>query len=522
MTITNKRHFMIYVAVVVVALVFINMISRGIFFRWDWTRNQMYTLSESSRTLIRKLDDRLLAKVYFSDNLPGAYANSRRYLQDLLEEFQAYSGGNFHFEFYRPEDDQELEQEAQRYGIPPMQLQAIENDRMEIKNVWMGLALLYEDNRETIPVIQSTAGLEYDLASAIKKLIDTDKRTAGIVQGVDTEGKNRNVRELLQQTYTVRNVDLENIVAPDIDLLIVNGTSDSLSTEALYNLDQYIMTGRPVFLAQSRVSADLNRGLGSEIQSNLFEVLEHYGISVSKNLVADRLCSQIGVETQRGIFRVRNAVDYPFFPLIQNFNREHMVAAGMEQMRLFFTNEILSTIDSTRLATTRFEPLMTTSDFTAVLPGPTYMLTHQNNPTFARLNGAGRVVAATLMGEVPSFFTEETKPEGAGSFIGSTGGAQILVIGDGNFFSDEFGGGIPENLNLILNAADYLVGDEELIGLRGREVTTRPLKTLSDGARRSLKWANILGPSALMVAMGLLRWRSTRRRRKLLEEAYEK
>jgi gliding-associated putative ABC transporter substrate-binding component GldG len=522
MTITNKRHFMIYIAVVAAVLILANLISRGVFFRWDWTRNQMYTLSESSRTLIRKLDDRLLAKVYFSDNLPGDYANSRRYLQDLLEEFQAYSGGKFHFEFYRPEDDTELEQEAQRYGIPPMQLQAIENDRMEIKNVWMGLALLYEDKRETIPIIQSTAGLEYDLASAIKKLIDTDKRIAGIVQNPALEGKNKNVRELLQQTYDVRNVDLENRVALDIDLLIMNGITDSLSTTALYNLDQYIMTGRPTFLAQSRVSADLNRGFGSEVKSNLYEALEHYGISVSRNLVADRICSQIGIETQRGIFRVRNAVDYPFFPLIQRFNQEHLMASGMEQMRLFFTNEIRSSIDSTRQGFTIFEPLMTTSDFTAVLPGPTYMLTHQNNPAFARLNGAGRTVAAILTGQAGSYFAAEDMPEVATDYLSATAGARIMVVGDGNFFSDEYGGGIPENLNLVLNAADYLVGDEELIALRGREVTTRPLKTLSDGARRSLKWANILGPSALMVATGLIRWRGSRRRRKILEEAYEK
>ncbi|UCD37239.1 MAG: GldG family protein, partial [Fidelibacterota bacterium] len=310
MTITNRRHFLIYALIVVGIVIFANLISRTLFFRWDLTKNKVYTLSESSRNIIRKLDDRLLAKVYFSDNLPGEYANSRRYLQDILEEFRAYSGGEFHFEFYRPEDDAELEQEAQRYGIPPVQLQAIENDRMEIKNVWMGLALLYEDKRETLPVIQSTAGLEYDLASAIKKLIDTDKRTVGIVSATDREGKNKNIQDLLRQTYNVRTVSLDAQVPADIDLLIFNGVKDSLSTAALYNLDQFIMTGRPLFLAQNRVSADLNRGFGSQIQSNIFDALSNYGLDITSNLVADRICSQVGVETQRGIFRVRNAVDY--------------------------------------------------------------------------------------------------------------------------------------------------------------------------------------------------------------------
>ncbi len=522
MTITNRRNFLLYVIVVVAVIVFANLISRRLFFRWDLTRNKIYSLSESSRNIISKLDDRLLAKVYFSDDLPGDYANSRRYLQDILEEFQAYSGGKFHFEFYRPEDNEELEREAQRYGIPPMQLQAVESDRLEIKNVWMGLALLYEDQREIIPVIQSTTGLEYDLASAIKKLVDTDKRTVAIVQDQEWEGKNRSVQELLRQTYNIRTVSLDSPVPQDIDLLIMGGVKDSLATDTLYNLDQFIMSGRPLFLAQGRVNADLSRGFGSEIKSNLLSALEHYGVQITPNLVADRICSQIGVETQRGIFRMRNTVEYPFFPVIRQFEKEHMVVSGLEQVRLFFTSELAAAIDSARIGSVEFQPLMYTSDYTAVLPGPTYMLGHLDNPTFARLNGPGRPVAGLLTGATTSVFTDENRPEDAADFIPSTAGARILVVGDGDFFSDEASGRVPANLNLVINAVDYLVGDEELIALRGREVTTRPLKELADGTRRSLKWANILGPSALMVATGLWRWRSSSRRRRILEEAYAK
>ncbi|MCH8838980.1 MAG: GldG family protein, partial [Candidatus Marinimicrobia bacterium] len=305
-TITNLRTFIIYFAVVITIIVLANLISRRLFFRWDLTEGQIYTLSPSSKGIIAKLDDRLLAKVYFSDNLPGQYANNRRYLQDLLEEFQAYSGGKFRFEFFRPEDDSELEADAQRYGIPPMQLQAIENDRMEIKNVWMGLALLYEDKREVIPVIQTTSGLEYQLASAIKKLVDLDKRTVGIVTDPQWQDRNRNVRDMLGQTYNVRNVNLDQAVAPDIDLLLINQVTDSLTTEALYHLDQYVLSGRPLLAAQSRIKAELNRGFASQIKTNLVDLLAHYGLEITGNMLADRVCSQIGVETQRGIFRMRN------------------------------------------------------------------------------------------------------------------------------------------------------------------------------------------------------------------------
>ena len=520
MRITNRRQFLVYIAVVLGIVVLANLISRRVFFRIDLTSNKIYTLSPSSRAIISKLDDRMLAKVYFSSDLPGNYANNRRYLQDLLEEYQAYARGRFHFEFYRPEDADELEQEAQRYGIPPLQLQAIENDRMEIKNVWMGLALLYEDKRETIPVIQSTAGLEYDISSAIKKLVDTDKRTVALVADPAGETQNRSLQDLLRQTYTVRTVPLDSPIPPDIDLLMLSGVTDSLTVDALYNLDQYVMTGRPLFLAQGRVTADLSRGTGSEISTNLFPALEHYGVRINNNLLVDRISSQVAVETQRGIFRMRNTVNYPFFPRIQRFAADHLIVSSLEQVRLFFTSEVVGAIDSTRLGTVEFLPLLTTSEYTAVVPGPRFNLSHQGNPVFNRLTGPGRTAAGLLTGRVSSYFDSATKPEGAQDPVAETLGARIFVVGDGMFFADAAGGGIPENLNLVLNAVDFLVGDEALIALRNRTVTTRPLKELGDGTRRTVKWANILGPSALMMVTGLWRWSSNRRRRSLLAEAY--
>ena len=80
---TNRRSFLLFITFIVVALVLANVISRRLFFRWDLTQNKMYTLSESSRRVIGKLDDRLLVKVYFSDDLPGEYASASIPLQVL-------------------------------------------------------------------------------------------------------------------------------------------------------------------------------------------------------------------------------------------------------------------------------------------------------------------------------------------------------------------------------------------------------------------------------------------------------
>ena len=96
----NKKTFIIYLSLIGAILIILNIVSRNIFHRWDLTDNKMYSLSVSSKSIVKKIDDRLTMKIYFSDNLPGEYGNNRRYLQDMLEEYAAFSKGKIHFEFF--------------------------------------------------------------------------------------------------------------------------------------------------------------------------------------------------------------------------------------------------------------------------------------------------------------------------------------------------------------------------------------------------------------------------------------
>ena len=126
-----KKSVIVPGMLLIVILFLLNGISRNYFFRWDLTDNDMYSLSTSSESVVEQVDDLLTMKVYFSDDLPGEYANNRRYLQDILEEYTAYSGGNIHFEFYRPDDDEKMQEDAQKSGVQPVQMQVIENDKMD-------------------------------------------------------------------------------------------------------------------------------------------------------------------------------------------------------------------------------------------------------------------------------------------------------------------------------------------------------------------------------------------------------
>ena len=108
MNLNNKKSTLIFSAVILTAVIFINLIGRNWFLRFDLTDNKMYSLSSSSKSVVQKIDDLFTIKVYFSADLPAQYSNNKRYLQDILEEYTAYSSGNLRFEFYSPENEEQI------------------------------------------------------------------------------------------------------------------------------------------------------------------------------------------------------------------------------------------------------------------------------------------------------------------------------------------------------------------------------------------------------------------------------
>ncbi|HNO11582.1 MAG TPA: hypothetical protein PKI67_11690, partial [bacterium] len=131
-----------------------------------------------------------------------------------------------------------------------------------------------------------------------------------------------------------------------------------------------------------------------------------------------------------------------------------------------------------------------------------------------------KTVAALVEGTFTSFFKDSVKYSNRAGFIPANNNGQIIIVSDNQFFNDRRAGGVQENTDFILNAVDYLSGDKELIAIRSRDVSMRPLAEMADSERRSWKWINILAPGALVILFGLYMWRRNRQQRKMLEDRY--
>ena len=77
-----KKSASIFVSIYIIAFILVNLISMNWFVRFDLTDNKMYSLSDSSKQTIEKINDPLTIDLYFSDDLPGQLQNNKRILHN--------------------------------------------------------------------------------------------------------------------------------------------------------------------------------------------------------------------------------------------------------------------------------------------------------------------------------------------------------------------------------------------------------------------------------------------------------
>lgn len=168
----------------IILLVLINLVGANSFFRLDLTSPKSYSLSQSSKEVVKNLEEPLSVKVFFSNNLPSPYNTVEQYLEDILVEYKGSANKNFSYEFFDM-DKPENEELASSYRIRQKQIQEVKDNEVGFKNVYMGVVLVYADSIEVLDDIISPDGLEYRLTTTMSKMINTTSALAGLKDNVN-------------------------------------------------------------------------------------------------------------------------------------------------------------------------------------------------------------------------------------------------------------------------------------------------------------------------------------------------
>ncbi len=522
----NRKQAILRILLTLGILILINIIGLRFFQRLDLTNDNIFTLSEASKNLVHQLDDKFLVKAYFTSDLPPEYANNRRDLRDLLDEYRAYAGGNFQYEFIDPSKKDEVEQEAQRYGIPPVQVQVLKEDKLQIEKAYMGMVFLFGDKQERVPVIQTTSNLEYEISSTIKKMTSKELKKIGFLtgQGEPDIQQFKRFQEILTKQYQVSTVDISDgkPIPSDVVVLLIIAPSQPFKDWEKFLIDQYLMKGGKIAFLINKVKINLQDQYGQALDVNIDDLLESYGVRVNTDLVRDASCAYVNVQQQAGFMVIQNQIPFYFLPRASEFDKKSPLVKDLSSVVFYFTSSI-----DTSLARSKglIANVLVSSSKKSGRQENYFMINPTAPFTKEMFNESGIPLVVTVEGAFASAFG--TKHIGVDtSFTGildSTNKivsgklSKIVVMGDGDFLQDQYSGGNRDNFILPSNLVDWLADDIGLAAIRARESGNKPLDEVSEGLKVWVKGLNLAVPPIIVVLVGVIRWRWRIATRKKLE-----
>jgi ABC-2 type transport system permease protein len=544
-------------------LVALNVIGTRLFVRADMTEGKEFTTSRPTRQILGKLDDIVTIKVFFSKKLPPQLATLQQQLEDMLKEYEVYSKGKVHVTTIDPASKPEYAQQAQSMGIPQLQMNLLEKDQYQVSNVYLGIGVQYGDKTQAIPVVQDVSNLEYDLTSAIVKVTRKDEKTVGLLTGSQERDPQKDLQSLqqaLQDQYRVRPVNLNGgrtAVPDDINTLIVAGPKNVPEREK-YQIDQYIMHGGKVIFLVDPITMNEQMGLQAyPASSGLDDILSFYGVGEKSALVLDLRNSM----AQFAAGYLSYMTQYPLWPKVTKpgLNQQNPITSRLEGVTFPWTAplEVKATLDPTQSkgipATLGGAGSTQPNVKASILARTTDKAWTQSgrfdlNPQTAMMRMPGAKgetypLAVALTGQFQSFYAGKPIPpkpvdapppspdgktppppppssEAEPPAVTSSPQTQMLVVGNSEFVTNTFLRMFPENTLFIQNAVDWMTLGNDLIAIRSRGATERPLKELSAGAKTAVKVGLTFGVPILVIAFGLLRGGLRRKNRERQVEAF--
>ncbi len=516
-------HLVIYTLIVLSILTVINIIFLGKFYRIDLTENKIYSVSEATKKVLKKLDDVINITIYFSkeEKLPPQLIDLKRQITDLISEYTAYGGANITYKFIDPDEDEELSERMQFIGIPKVQVNIFQKDKAEVAAVYLGMSIMFEDRKEVIPVIQNVQNLEYDITSAILKVTKKEPEVIGFVTWLKEQIQQDPYMEIqrsLQKQYQVKNVSL-SVGAEglkDIDTLVILSPQEVTDIDKI-TLDQFLMRGGKLIYLIDMVRLKPGRQLETEtVKTNITDLLGHYGFQIATDLVLDRSCSMAAF-SGGGFFQFQ--LPYPFWPKVvkDGFDPNNPAVSKIETLTLPWTSSV-------RIKDKRIEEkgLKATILAQTTPHGWTQKGRFNLNPQqrFSMdQSSVERVPLAVMISGIFESYYAKGKPNDPN--IGelpedlqdtAEKESQVVVIGNSRFIQNEFLGRFPGNEIFFLNLVDWLTMGEELIGIRSREMTERPIPEISEKKKALIRYLNIFGISLLLILFGLIKFIVKRRK----------
>jgi ABC-type uncharacterized transport system involved in gliding motility auxiliary subunit len=527
---TYASNALLYTLFVVGGIVVVNLLSTRLFGRIDLTESRIYTLSQPSKDLVKKLPDYMTVKAFMSTDLPPELKATSRYVRDLIDEYKSSSNGKFRWEAIDPGTDKKLEEEANRCKVQKLQIQVLRSQKFELGTYFLGLCLEYGTQVESIPQVARPEGLEYQISSLIKRMTQR-KRKIAFTTGhgeSDTNQGFQSLKQDLEQEFELTTVNPSSAeIGKDIDALVVGGPKQALDEKAQKEIDKFLMSGKGAVILADGMAMGAPGGMQGMQQVNikmaqtndhgLSKLLDAYGFKVGQDFVFDKQAMPgpldmggrrmlvnapffVGVDTEKSSdLSVLQGVPGLVFPFASSVDLTGPLAGGKKPANAKLWRLAASSKDSWKQ-----------TGFFVLSPE-----TKLDEPKERASYAFGYAYQGTLRSAfAPPMPANESSPDKPAAE--SPRPVRLVVIGDSDFANDEYTQ-LSRFLNfygagaqLLFNAVSWTVEDEALTPLRSKTLIPRPIKVSSEGKATALQAFNIVGLPIAFCLFGLARWRVRR------------
>ena len=504
----NKNKLPLIFLLAIISFLSFNVLNKNFFknLRFDLTRYNVYTLSDGTKSILKSIKEPLDFKLFYTKqigDLNPVYQIYYDRVKEILEQYVLLSNNKIKLKILNPKPFSDEEDKAVEYGLQGAEIMA------GVYGYFGLIATNSTDDEEKIIFFQPDRSpfLEYDLSKIVTNLANPNRRIVGLYTDLPMLGtfnplaKSETaatappwaVYTQMKEFFEIKRIHEKTRSIPDDLELLMLVHPKKIPDRLIYMIDQFVLRGGKLLVfidpnsETESFSPDADQINGSN-SSYLSELLEKWGVELAKNKVVGDLLSARRVEI--GASDQPSVTDYLAWLDIKKDHMDDTHQATSKVQRLTFAtsgflknNKKNNKINFKRLVWSTTQSMQI--DVSEVIsPDPTTLL-RNFVPSNEELTLVAEIKGSFLTNfpDGPPVTNRKDDFDKNKHINESIKPTTLVVLADADMLYDEYwlkyeqsGEVLPiaNNADFTVNLLEYLNGTEDLIGLRGKGVSSVP------------------------------------------------
>ena len=537
---------LIYTALVIVGLFLVNFIASKVYQRFDLTKDNRYTLSETSKSLINNLDSPLIIDVFLEGDFPLEFRLLQTEVKQIIDEFQLEANQIF-INYINPIEDETTRkrniEELSNSGLEPYINTDNSTGKVTQEIIFPWAFASYKDKTVKIPLLKrsitqglqeqitnSIQTLEYAFADGFSKLVNPKAKKIAILKG-NGELSDAYIADFLktmQPYYNIAPFTLDSVATNpqstldklnQYDLIVAAKPSVAFSENEKLVLDQYTMNGgkslwltESVIMDKDSLYNDASTGVSIMRDLKLNDFFFKYGIRINPSLVKDLYSAPIMLAIGEGSNAQLQPIQWQYSPLAAS-NPKHPITKNLSLVKYDFTSPMDTLKNGVK------KTILLQSSPRSKLEGTPKQISLDNVTEIideTTFNEGPQNLAVLLEGEFTSVYDKRVLPFNTKDYKSKSTITKMVIISDGDVIKNEVVRNKPQQLGFdeltgkafgnkefLLNTVNYLLDDTGLINIRTKEISIPYLDSEKiKGTKGKWQLINIALPLVLLGLFG--------------------